>query len=106
MNVKPPPLTPRALTISEALASSAPLLRLQSALKDSAERFDAVQGGIPAALRRHVKGGPVSEGAWVLLAANPAVAAKLRHLAPRLEPMLAERGWLPSNIVVKVEAMP
>ncbi len=37
-----------------------------------------------------------------MLAANAAVAAKLRQLQPRLEAMLAEQGLQPPKVRVKV----
>jgi len=41
---------------------------------------------------------------WSLLAANAAVAAKLRQLQPRLEEIVREKGWPVSMIRVKVES--
>jgi len=58
---------------------------------------------LPGALKRFVQPGPVDEEAWTLLAANAAVAAKLRHMQPRLEELLAEQGLLPSRVRVKVQ---
>ena len=59
---------------------------------------------MPAALAAHVRPGPVDESGWSLLAANAAVAAKLRQLQPRLEDLLRERGWEVSAIRVKVQS--
>ena len=58
-----------------------------------------VFGGVGAA-----GAGPVDENGWSLLAANAAVAAKLRQLQPRLEDLLRERGWAVSAIRVKVQS--
>lgn len=44
---------------------------------------------------------PIDEDGWSLLAANAAVAAKLRHLLPRLEGLLAQAG-LPGRIRLKL----
>ena len=101
---RPPPVTPDALRIEQALQQSAPLARLQSLMRDSNARFDAIRFSLPAALAAHVKPGPVDETGWSLLAANASVAAKLRQLQPRLEDILRERGWEVSAIRVKVQS--
>ena len=101
---RPPPVTPDALRIEQALQQSAPLARLQLLMRDSNARFEAIRSGLPPALAAHVKPGPVDETGWSLLAANASVAAKLRQLQPRLEEMLHERGWPVSAIRIKVQA--
>ena len=100
---RPPPVTPDALRIEQALAQSAPLARLQTLMRDSNARFEAIRPAMPPMLAAHVRPGPVDETGWSLLAANAAVAAKLRQLQPRLEALLQERGWQVSAIRVKVQ---
>ena len=100
---RPPPVTPDALRIEQALQQSAPLARLQLLLQDSNARFAAIRPGLPPAMTAHVKPGPVDEAGWSLLAANAAVAAKLRQLQPRLEALLREQGWQICEIRVKVQ---
>ena len=73
-------------------------------MRDSKARFDAILPSLPTALALHVRPGPVDEAGWSLLAANAAVAAKLRQLQPRLEEILAERGWQVNSIRVKVQS--
>ena len=102
--MKPPPVTPDATPLAQALERSEPLARLGQLLRDSAARFDAIRPSLPAALAPHVKPGPVDEFGWSLLAANASVAAKLRQLQPRLEGTLKERGWEVSAIRVKVQS--
>jgi hypothetical protein len=102
--MRPLPVTPNALGIEQALQQSAPLVRLQQLMRDSNARFDAIRGCLPAAMAAHVKPGPVDDAGWSLLAANAAVAAKLRQLQPRLEDILRERGWQVSAIRVKVQS--
>jgi hypothetical protein len=101
---RPPPVTPNALGIEQALKQSAPLVRLQHLMRDSNARFDAIRSSLPTTLTPHVKPGPVDEEGWSLLAANASVAAKLRQLQPRLEDVLRERGWQVSSIRVKVQS--
>ena len=99
---RPPPVTPDALRIEQALGQSAPLARLQSLMRDSNARFDAIRASLPAALVPHVRPGPIDDAGWSLLAANASVAAKLRQLQPRLEEVLHERGWEVGAIRIKV----
>ncbi|MDE2298811.1 MAG: DUF721 domain-containing protein [Burkholderiales bacterium] len=101
---RPPPVTPDALRIAQALQQSAPLARLQQLMRDSAARFEAIRPSLPTALAAHVKPGPVDDAGWSLLAANASVAAKLRQLQPRLEDTLRERGWQICAIRVKVQS--
>ena len=101
---QPTPVTPNALRIEQALERSAPLARLQVLMRDSKARFDAIRPSLPTALTPHIQPGPVDEAGWTLLAANAAVAAKLRQLQPRLECALLERGWEVNSIRVKVQS--
>ncbi len=101
---KPPPVTPNALRLEEALRRSEALARLRERLRDSNARFAAIRGCLPAPLAPHVRPGPVDEQGWSLLAANASVAAKLRQLQPRLEDALRESGWHVSAIRVKVQS--
>jgi hypothetical protein len=92
------------LRIEQALQQSAPLARLQLLMRDSKARYDAILPSLPAPLAAHIRPGPVDEAGWSLLAANAAVAAKLRQLQPRLEQVLLERGWEVNSIRVKVQS--
>lgn len=104
LNPKPPPVTPSPQRLQDALSGSAPLARLQERLRESNARFQAIRGCVPAALLLHVRPGPVDEEGWALLAANAAVASKLRQLQPRLEQSLRLQGWPATTIRVRVRA--
>jgi hypothetical protein len=104
VNPKPPPVTPNATRIEQALGMSAPLVRLQELMRDSNARFEAVRPVLPAALAAHVKPGPLDGEGWSLLVANASVAAKLRQLQPRLEDALKARGWQVTAIRIKVQS--
>jgi hypothetical protein len=104
VSLKPPPLVPDSLPVSEALRRSAPLAQLRARLQDSADRFAAIRDALPGALARQVTAGPVDEEGWSLLAANAAVAAKLRQLKPRLEDLLRQQGWQVSSIRIRVQS--
>ena len=96
------PVTPSATPIGDVLARSAPLASLRQRLGDSAARFEAIRGVLPEALQPHVQPGPLDDASWALLAANAAVAAKLRQLQPRVEQVLLQRGWPPRVLRIKV----
>lgn len=89
MNRSPAPAVPNALPLGEALRQSVPLADLRRRLRDSARCLDAIRPSLPAGLQGHVQAGPVDAEGWTLLAANAAVAAKLKQLRPRLEAQLA-----------------
>src|SRR5262245_29325254 len=61
---KPPPVTPSALRIQEALARSAPLAQLAQRLHESNARFEAIRGALPPLLAAHVKPGPLDTEGW------------------------------------------
>lgn len=100
--MKPRPAVPDALPITAALRGSAPLTSLWQRVQDSNARFAAVRAQMPVALAAHVRAGPVDEDGWTLLAANAAVAAKLRQLEPRMQTALLAGGWPQGVIRIKV----
>ena len=102
MNRKPTPLTPNALPLAEALGRSAALTSLRARLADSDARFEAIRAAVPAGLLPHLRPGPVDDGGWSLLAANAAVASKLRQLQPRLEETLRTAGWATPTIRIRI----
>lgn len=105
MALHPNSTLPAALPIADALSRSEPLARLQALLREATARFDTVRPLLPPALAAQVRPGPVAEdGVWVLLAGNPAAAAKLRQLLPRLEAALQQAGWQGSAIRVRVQS--
>lgn len=86
------------------MRASVPLSALRQRLQDSSARLQAIQDCMPSALAAHVKAGPVDDGGWSLLAANAAVAAKLRQLEPRLQQRLKDQGWQMTVIRIKVQS--
>jgi hypothetical protein len=101
---KAPPSVPNALPITEALNRSHPLSLLRRRLEDSARRYAAVQACLPPALAPHLTAGPVDAEGWTLIAANANVAAKLRHLQPRLEDQLLKQGFQAVAVRIKVRS--
>lgn len=108
MRAPPRTFTPNArqvpdpLPIAQALRQHDGLARLGVLIRESNRRMELIRPSLPGALARFVKPGPVDEEGWTLLAANAAVAAKLRHLQPRLEQLLEEAGMLPAQVRVKL----
>ncbi len=102
VHAKPTPVTPDALPIARALGANTTLVRLQQLLRDSNARFEAIRASLPGPLAAHVRPGPLDAQSWSLLAANAAVAAKLRQLQPRLEEALQHAGWPPVVLRIKI----
>ncbi|MEO3714865.1 MULTISPECIES: hypothetical protein [Roseateles] len=97
------PAVPDPTPISQALAQHQGLARLGLLMQESQRRMALVAPALPGAMTRFVKPGPIDEDGWTLLAANAAVAAKLRQLQPRLEARLQEQGLQPSRVRIKVQ---
>ena len=93
---------PRALPLRDAIAASEPLARLGARLRESSARFDCARSALPVELQPYVAAGPIDDSHWTLLAANSAVAAKLRHLLPAIEAALSDAGWPPRALRVRV----
>lgn len=94
---------PEPLAIAHALQRHEGLARLGALMRESNRRMELIRHCLPGALVRFVQAGPVDEEGWTLLAANAAVAAKLRHLQPRLQLLLEEAGLQPAKVRVKVQ---
>jgi hypothetical protein len=92
-----------ALPLSDALQASEPLARLAERLRESKRRFECIATVLPDALAAHTQPGPVDVHGWTLLAANAAVAAKLRQLVPLFVTRLAAQGFAELPLRVKVQ---
>ena len=88
--------------LAAALRESETLSRLAERLQESRRRMDCIAPALPAALLAQVQGGPIDADGWTLLAASPAVAAKLRQLVPDLTSNLCRANFTPLPIRVKV----
>jgi len=100
------PSVPEPMSVSTALARHQGLARLGLLMQESNRRMAIVSVALPGAMTRFVKAGPIDEEGWTLLAANAAVAAKLRQLQPRLLELLAEQGIPPAKLRIKVLQQP
>jgi len=92
---------PDPVPISDALRAHDTLAQLGQRLEASRRRLHLIAPALPGHLLASLQAGPLDEEGWSLLAANAAVAAKLRHLLPRLEALLAQAGC-PGKIRVKL----
>ena len=92
---------PDPMPVAQALRAHEGLARLGERLEASRRRLRVITPALPGNLITSIQPGPLDEEGWSLLVANAAVAAKLRHLLPRLEALLAQAG-LPGRIRVKL----
>jgi hypothetical protein len=92
---------PSPTPVADAMRAHDGLSQLSARLEASRRRLRIIGPALPGALLASVQPGPLDEDGWSLLAANAAVAAKLRHLLPRLESLLAQAG-LPGRIRIKL----
>ena len=95
---------PRTRPIGESLAGDESLANLMARVRASQARLDALADVLPGLLRQHLRAGPLDDEGWTLLAANSAVASKLRHLLPLLAETLVAKGWQATVIRVKVQS--
>jgi hypothetical protein len=92
---------PSPTPVADALRAHEGLSQLNARLEASRRRLRIIAPALPGSLLSSLQAGPLDEEGWSLLAANAAVAAKLRHLLPRLQALLAQAG-LPGQIRVKL----
>lgn len=95
------PSVPDPMPVAQALRAHEGLVRLGERLEASRRRLSIISPALPGMLLASIQAGPLDEDGWSLLVANAAVAAKLRHLLPRLEALLAQAG-MPGRIRIKL----
>lgn len=92
----------QALSVHQAAGNSPSLARLTELVKESNDRFKAVESLFPETLRHAVKAGPIDEKSWCLLVSGNAAAAKTRQLIPLLLARLSHEGWKVTSIRLKI----
>ena len=97
-------VAPLARPLVESLTGDASLSSLLARVRASQARLDALADVLPGLLRQHLRAGPLDDDGWTILAANSAVASKLRHLLPTLAETLVAKGWQATPIRVKVQS--
>ena len=97
-------VVPLARPLVESLAGDVGLSSLLARVRASQARLDALADVLPGLLRQHLRAGPLDDDGWTILAANSAVASKLRHLLPTLAETLVAKGWQATSIRIKVQS--
>ena len=92
-----------AKSIKEAAAESPALSRLSALITQSNEFLATIESLVPKDIYSGVRPGAYDGENWCLLANNPTVAAKLRHLLPDIQRML--RQTHAADIVVRIKVM-
>ena len=94
---------PLGISLTRALDQNESLASLARRLAQSNARFAAIALHLPEPMKAQVRPGPIDAEGWSLLASNAAIAAKLRHLLPRLVDTLREQGWpeLPIRVHIR-----
>jgi hypothetical protein len=93
---------PQALTALQAAENAPTLARLAERVRESNDRFKAIESLIPEALRPAVKAGPIDGDSWCLLVGGNAAAAKIRQLLPLIQARLLGKGWKVTSIRLKI----
>ena len=97
-------VVPLARPLGESLAGDDTLASLMARIRGSQARLDALADVLPGLRRQHLRAGPLDDDGWTILAANSAVASKLRHLLPTLAETLVAKGWQATSIRIKVQS--
>lgn len=93
----------QAIALQQAAQESPALSSLMARVRDSCERFEAIQSLLPAPLRASIQAGPLDDGTWCLLVRSNAVAAKLRQLLPAMQAHLQSKRLGVTTIRIKVQ---
>lgn len=91
-----------AVSVVHAVHRAPTLAGLVQLADQSAQCLKTVAPLIPTGMLSGVQAGSFHDGQWCLLAANSAVAAKLRQLVPALAAHLRTHGQNVSEIRIKV----
>jgi hypothetical protein len=94
----------KSQTLEQVVDSAPSLAHLSAMARDTQNRLRAITPLLPVSLRPHIQSGGVENDVWCLLAANSAVAAKLKQTLPALSAHLRSKGWNVNTIRVKVKA--
>ncbi|MCX7663443.1 MAG: DciA family protein [Tepidimonas fonticaldi] len=91
------------LTLQQAVRANPVLADVAERAWVSRRLLQRVAVHLPPLLRERVTAGPLEDGVWCLLAANPSVAAKVRQLAPVLLAAARSAGGEVQTLQVRVQ---
>jgi hypothetical protein len=94
----------KSQTLEQVVDSAPSLAHLSAMARDTRNRLQAIAPLLPASLRPHIQSGGVEGDVWCLLAANSAIAAKLKQTLPALCAHLRSKGWDVNTIRVKIKS--
>ena len=94
----------KSQTLEQVVDSAPTLAGLSAMARDTQNRLMAITPLLPASLRPHIQSGGVEDDVWCLIAANSAIAAKLKQTLPALCAHLRTKGWNVKTIRVKVKS--
>ena len=95
----------RSQTLEQVVNTAPSLAQLSAMARDSQNRLKSIMPLLPSSLRAHIQSGGVEDDVWCLLAANSAIAAKLKQTLPALCAHLRSKGWNVNTIRVKVKSI-
>jgi hypothetical protein len=98
-----PTQQPYTRPITEALGTHHVLGQLLARVRQSQARFETIQPTLPRSLRPHVRPGVLDDESWHLMAANAAVAAKLKQCLPLISQVLRDAGWPTLTLKIKIQ---
>ena len=93
---------PRPQPIAEVLGRSDTFAALRAGVEQIAALERDLAQLLPDYLAKSVEPGFIKDGTLTLFAAHSALAARLRHLEPRLLSDLQQRGWNVRALAIKV----
>ena len=93
----------KAVPVAQAAMGSGVLANLWQQAQESQACLSELASVLPPALLGQVQSGPISDGVWVLLVPNSAVAAKIRQWLPALSAHVRTKGWPVQSMQVKVD---
>jgi hypothetical protein len=101
-----PFLPPRPQPVSEVLNRTDAFAALRAGVEQIAALERDLTQLLPDYLAKSVEPGFIKDGVLALFAAHNALAARLRHLEPRLVADLQQRGWAVNSLKVRVRPQP
>jgi hypothetical protein len=91
----------KSQTLEQVVDAAPTLAQLSAVARDTQNRLRAITPLLPTSLRSQIQSGGVEDDVWCLLAANSAVAAKLKQTLPALCAHLRAKGWNVNSIRIK-----